>query len=497
MTPINFTVTLSAASGVATTVQYATADGTAIAGTDYQAMSGTLTIPAGQSTGTITVDAIGNSLYKPNGTFSLNLTNPTNATLSTAQATGTITSPAAEPILSIANATPVTNGANGTITPMTFTVSLSAASAVATTVQYTTSDVTAVAGTDYQAASGTLTIPAGQSSGTITVNAIGTSLSKPTLTFNVNLSNATNATLNDTQATGTILNNVQPTLSISNPAPVTVGGDGTTTPIVFTVTLAGGSATQPTTVQYATADGTAVAGTDYQGITGTVTFAPGQTSQTVTVNALGSTHYKPTETFTLNLSNPTNATISTSSATGTIQNAATEPTLSIANQTVTNSTTDGTLTAINFTVTLSAASAVATTVQYATADGTAIAGTDYQSATGTLTIPAGQTTGTITVDAIGTSKYKPTGTFSLDLTNPTNATLTNATATGTIQNTVAESTLSIANPAAVTNGANGTTTPIVFTVTLSAASGVATTVQYATANGSGVAGPIIRRRQAP
>ena len=61
-----------------------------------------------------------------------------------------------------------------------------------------------------------------------------------------------------------------------------------------------------------------------------------------------------------------------------------------------------------------------------------------------MTIPAGQLTGTVTVNAIGTSEYNVTKTFTLNLSNPTNATLTSNSATGTINNAVAEPTVSIA-----------------------------------------------------
>jgi len=75
-----------------------------------------------------------------------------------------------------------------------------------------------------------------------------------------------------------------------------------------TVTLSAASG-QTITVNYSTADGTALAGSDYTASSGTLTFAPGQTSKTVTVTVLGDTVVEGTESFTLNLSGATNATL--------------------------------------------------------------------------------------------------------------------------------------------------------------------------------------------
>jgi hypothetical protein len=85
----------------------------------------------------------------------------------------------------------------------------------------------------------------------------------------------------------------------------------------FTVTLNLPSTT-PVTVAYATASGTATSGSDFTPVSGTLTFAPGQTSQTVLVPILNDTLVSPTETFTLNLSNATGATITGAQGTGTI-----------------------------------------------------------------------------------------------------------------------------------------------------------------------------------
>ncbi|MBX9583024.1 MAG: cadherin-like domain-containing protein [Gemmataceae bacterium] len=107
------------------------------------------------------------------------------------------------------------------------------------------------------------------------------------------------------------------------------------------------------------------------------------------------------------------------------------PTLSVSDVTVTegNSRT----VAARFTVTLSAAASGPVTVRYATADGTARAGSDYTAATGTLTFSAGQTSKTVTVTVRGDRTYEPDETFALNLSAPVGATVARA-GTGTIRN---------------------------------------------------------------
>ena len=92
----------------------------------------------------------------------------------------------------------------------------------------------------------------------------------------------------------------------------------------FTVSLSKASTT-PVTIGYATANGTATAGTDYTATTGTLNFAPGVTSQKINVPILADTTVETAETFTVTLSKPTGATITTATATGTITNTAVTP----------------------------------------------------------------------------------------------------------------------------------------------------------------------------
>jgi len=317
-----FTVSLSQASTQTITVQYATIAGTATASSDYTPTSGTLTFAPGETSKIISVPILRDLVAEPTEAFSLQLSSPSGATLTRAVAVGTIkdddgTSPPPTPSATIGNVS-VQEGNSG-MTTARFTVTLSAAATGPVSIVYSTANGTAIAGSDYTATSGTLSFAAGETSKTIDVPILGDTQVETDETFLVRLTSATGATIATTQATGTILNDDQPPvlpkLSIGN-ATVTEGNSGTTN-MTFTVTLSQAS-TSPVTVGYATADGTATAGSDYNTSSGTLTFAPGETTKTITVAVRGDTLVESSETLRVVLSNPTGATISVGTGTGTI-----------------------------------------------------------------------------------------------------------------------------------------------------------------------------------
>ncbi|MDT4952058.1 MAG: hypothetical protein QOJ02_196 [Acidobacteriota bacterium] len=359
------------------------------------------------------------------------------------------------PSLSI-NDVAVAEGNSGT-TNATFTVSLSAASTSAVTVKYDTANGSATAGSDYQAASGTLTFAPGDTSKTITVAVNGDTTPESDETFAVNLSNPTNATIADGQGIGTIQNDDQPPptppgVSI-NDVTVTEGNSGTTDAI-FTVTLSTVS-NSTVTVKYDTADSTATAGSDYQSASGTLTFAPGQTSKTITVTVNGDTAVEPDETFFVNLSNPTNATITDSQGVGTIKNddqPPPPPSLQLSAGTYTVAEDAG---HFNITVTrINAASAA--TVDYATSDtsglaecktisGKASQRCDYTETFGTLRFAAGESSKTVSVSVIDDVYADGNESFTFSLSKPTGASL-GAQSTATLTITDNDSNSNAANP---------------------------------------------------
>jgi hypothetical protein len=223
-----------------------------------------------------------------------------------------------------------------------------------------------------------------------------------------------------------------PTVSI-NDASVTEGNTGTIN-ATFTVTLSAPDR-QSVKVNYSTANGTAAAGSDFQTASGTLTFAPGETSKTITVAVLGDQMYEPDETFAVNLSGPTNATIGDSNGIGTIVNDDTYVTPSISIGDVSQAEGRNGTTLFTFTVTLLVPFATAVTVNYSTANGTATALDDYTAASGTLTFAPGETAKTITIKVKGDRKVEADETFFVNLFGvSSNALILDAQGIGTILN---------------------------------------------------------------
>jgi hypothetical protein len=190
-----FTVTLSAANVLTTSIEYATSDGTAIAGVDYVSSTGVLVFPPGEVSAVINIPIIGNIRYEADKTFFVNLNNASNATIDGAQGAGLILNDDPPPALSINDAS-VLEGNTGTVTA-TFTVTLSSASVLTATVDYSTTNGTAIAGVDYIPVSGVLSFAPGQVVQTISVPIINDILHESDETFSVTLSGPVNAILID------------------------------------------------------------------------------------------------------------------------------------------------------------------------------------------------------------------------------------------------------------------------------------------------------------
>jgi probable HAF family extracellular repeat protein len=203
----------------------------------------------------------------------------------------------AMPFVTIDDVT-ITEGNSGTRTA-SFTVTLSASSSQPVTVAYATADATATAGSDYQAASGTLTFAPREISKAVTVVVKGDRLAEPDETFVVHLSGATHGFITDGQGVGTIADD-EPRISISDVTNYE-GKKGKTTLFTFTVTLSA-AYDQAVTMSFRTADGTATTrDQDYVGKSGTLTFAPGETTKTITIEVKGDSKKEADETFCLDL----------------------------------------------------------------------------------------------------------------------------------------------------------------------------------------------------
>jgi len=483
-TTYTFTVTKAGTTALSSTVDYASADGTATTGdNDYAATSGTLTFLSGDTTKTFDVTVNGDTKNEADETFLVNLSGATDATISDTQGVGTIAND--DPVPSIGVDDQILGEGDAGTSTMTFHVSLSNPSGQTVTVDYTTNDGTAtIADSDYVAASGTLTFTPGQTSKPVGVTINGDTKKEADQDFTLDLSNPTNATISDASGVGTITNDDPvPDASIAD-ASLAEGDAGTAT-LSFDVTLSHPS-DDTVTVDWATSDGTATTGDgDYVAASGTVTFDPGDTTKSVDVTVNGDTTYEADEDLTVTLSNPVNGGLADDTATGTITNDDQAPDISIDDQSA-NEGDAGTST-MTFHVTLSNPSDQTTTVDYTTNDGTATAGSDYDTAAGTVTFDPGDTTKPVDVTIDGDTTHEADETFTVDLSNVTGtANLLDDSGQGTITNDDAVPQISV-HDASVLEGNAGDTT-LSFDVTLSAISPGTVTVDYTTADGTATAG---------
>lgn len=478
---------------VAVVVQFDAENSTAQLGTDFEfPPDTTVIIRAGQTSVDFNVTVKGDTVFEADEVITLKLADPVNAKIGAGSASLTVTNDDSAPHLFIEDRS-ITEGANG-IVHMTFTVRLTQPASEDVTFDWSTVDGTALGGSDFsRVISKPGKILKGDTSATITVALSGDTLDESDENFKVLLSNAmvgaTPIVIDDNEALGTILND-DLTVRISG-ASLTEGNAGQAF-MNFVVSLSQPS-THAVTVTFEVNDGTALAGVDYVAPTTlTATIPAGSASTTIAVPVIGDTRHEADETLTINLTGSTNAKLGASSATGTILNDDALPTLTIADASF-DEGDSGSAPGV-FTITLSEISDQDVTVRVTPVSGTdvanqkaAILGSDFSGQAQTITIPAGQQTATFSVSIFGDETVENDETFTVELSNSTNAAIADGVAVGTIANDPdspdAPPTIAIAN--ASLDEAAGTMT---FTVTLSKASGFPVTFTAATANGTAVAG---------
>jgi|GEM_PF-4848535 len=291
---------------------------------------------------------------------------------------------------------------------------------------------------------------------------------------------------------GEVLAELVPEISVAD---VSVKeGDAGTTNAAFIVSLSSSpTVSKPVSVTYSVVAGTATAARDYTAITGTLTFAPGETQKTINVPVIGDRTRESDETFTLRLANPTNATLTRGNGLGTIQDddgtvAGGTPAIVLSDLRV-NEGNSGRPVA-TLTVSLSAAAAKTVSVQYVTADGTAIAGSDYIRTTGLVTFAPGEISKTIQIPIVGDTVPETDETFAVNFLSPVNATLPVASAQVTIVNddaaTVTTPTVTVSN-SSIREGNSGRPT-MLFTVALTRAASSTLVFSYSAVDGTARAG---------
>ena len=478
---VSFAVRLSRADpDDAVTVDYATEDATATADDDYTHTSNTLTFNPTETAKTVTVNLVDDDIAEDTETFRLRLSNPSsNATVGNDDsAVATVLDDDALPKLSVSDAPVATEG-----TAATFSVELSRSSTQAVTVGYAAvvdpfgGDAAATPAQDFEAAAGTLTIPARSTSATVTVPLPDDALDEHTETFWLRLADPTDATVDDGTGIGTIADDDPlPQLSVADSG--ATEGD----PIQFTVTLdtaSGRTVTVPWTTAVSHTGDPASPTDDFVAASGTLTFASGTTTAHIVIATVEDEVSEPDETFQIQLGQPTNAAVDDGVAVGAIVDDDGLPRISIAGTELLETESPA-----KFVVTLSRTSSQPVTVDYATRAVTATAPQDYGTpdgeATGTLVIPAGLDLGEISVYVADDGVPEGTETFWISLSNAVNAVIAEGSgiAVGTILD---DDVTTIAIGDADAYEADGT---IGFPVTLSPASARPVTVRYTTFDGS-------------
>lgn len=474
------TVNLSKVLTSTVTVNYATSNGTATAGSDYTTVNGALTFAPGETSKTFTISIVEDTLDENDETINLALSSPTNAVLGIpANATLTIADNDNPPSVQFSSPTYSVYESGGTAI---ITATLSASSGLPFTVNYVTSNGTATAGVDYTTASGALVFAPGETSKTFTVSIIQDTAVEDNKTVNLALNTPSNINLGTPNAaTLTIIDDdAIPTVQFSS-ATYSVNENGGTATITAILNNPSG---QSATVNYATSNGTATAGSDYTTASGLLNFAPGQTSKTFTVLIAADTLVEGDETINLTLSTPGQATLGApATATLTIVDDGNPPTVQFSS---TNYNVNENGEVATITATLSVPSNLPVAVNYAISNGTATAGSDYQATSGILTFDAGQVSKTFPVPIVEDPLDENNETINLALSGPTNATL------GTPSN-AALTVVDNDNPPTVQFSAsnysvNETSGSALITATLNAASGFTVTVHYASTNGTATAG---------
>ncbi|HVE45643.1 MAG TPA: Calx-beta domain-containing protein, partial [Acidimicrobiales bacterium] len=280
------------------TVAYTTADGTAEAGQDYRQSTGTAVFGPGQTDTTVRVAVLADAEVEPEQSFKINLSLPTGAgkaVLAQPSATATIVDfPRAISIGDVSVGEPLDSSV-----PATFTVTLSEPAVGPVSARYATADASAKAGSDYQAASGTVSIPAGATTAEVTVAVLGDGLAEADEEFLVELSEPAGARLGRSAGKATIFDALP---GISAGHATVVEGDAGMTPARFTVT-ANAEPTQAVSVHYATKHASA-GPEDYRPASGRLSFGPGERSKVLIVEVVADTLDEADEEFFLVLSEP-------------------------------------------------------------------------------------------------------------------------------------------------------------------------------------------------
>lgn len=407
-----FTVTLSKVADHDIVVNY-TVTGDAVAGQDYKALSGQVTIEAGDTSAEIILKGLNDSVLEDNESVTVTLESVVsesgdNINISSNNASTVIISDTDTATVSVSQNTDVVNEGSGSVNSGEFTVSLSKVSDTDTVINYSVSG-DATSGSDYTALSGQVTIAAGETSANIDIVALDDNILEDnesvTITLDSIASGDSDISIHNNN-TGTIVISDTDTAEVSILATDTVAVDAPTliNNAEFTVNLSKSSSTD-TVINYSVS-GDATSGSDYTALSGEVTIAAGETSADINIVALHDNILEDNESVTITLdrivSGDNEISIgSNNSSTVTITDTDMSEVTIVATDTLAIEGISGESSA-EFTVSLSKASDTDTVINYSVS-GDAISGSDYTALSGQVTIAAGETSAVISVSSLDDS----------------------------------------------------------------------------------------------
>jgi hypothetical protein len=422
-----FTVRLSSASDTTVRVNYSLTGVTAQLGADVQNVSGRLEFAPGQTTATVTIPVIGDTLDEVDEQFYLRLDGAVGATVSGSAVLATIVDNDPEPTLAVSDVSVVESYGSPWLA---FNFVLSAPSSKVISFRFRTTGGTATPELDYGPADYVVSIQPGTTTAGFTVFVRGDEMFEPDETVIVTLSEPVNVVLPDTEAIGTIRNDDQmPAILVGTS--FIAEGDGGLRDQQISIQLSNPSYL-PVTARVVTSDVTAVAGQDYTAADVQLTITPGELSSVINIGINGDTLDEPNETFALDILSPTNVTAGATRFLITIFD--NDPPTAIAAENTDVPEGNAGTTVVFIPVRLIRPSGHEVRVNYATADITATAPADYTAASGTLVFAPGETLKTVPVSIVPDLLIEPDETFRLVLSAPVNATLQQSSAIVTILN---------------------------------------------------------------
>lgn len=417
----NATITVlrtNGASGIVT-VGYQTADGSAIGGAKYVPTSGTLTFGDGVLSQSFVVPVINTTTIEPTENFSVILTNPTGGSSLgvSSNASVTILNTNIGVMFASATNTFIETQPFATINVVRYNNTQGTS-----TVNYSTTNGTALAGTNYTTTSGTLIFNNGAAQAAILIPLIYDTNVTGNLQFTVGLASANPGVQIGTPGVSTIvLQDADAGINFSTNATTVLKNIGS---VLITV-LCSNTNVEPVSVNYATTNGTATAGTDYTAASGTLTFSNGIATNTFSIPISNNSLVNGSRYFNVVLSNPTSTGHLISPSQQTVTIADSNSGISLSSSTYSVYKTQG---AAVITVNRTDNTNIISTVNFVATNGTAVNGLNYYATNGTLVFTNGVTSQTFSIPIIATTKVQPDLTVQLALSNPTNGILLAPTA---------------------------------------------------------------------